>query len=114
MQITNNHTTIEITEDVLMAMICHPRVNDLEIIISNRFKCGFINVPKIGFYTQIYLCRVLLDLSAIDIADMYDVTPGKVNSIIKICHASLMVDEKYHLWLQSLYNEYQLKLKIAA
>jgi hypothetical protein len=114
MQITNNHTTIEITEDLLMSMICHPRVNDLEIIISKRFKCGFINVPKIAFKTQIYLCKFMLELSTNDIAEIYEMPANKIDAITRVCHTAIMVDDHYASWVQSIYNEYKLKHKIAA
>lgn len=114
MQITSNYTTIELDEEKLLALICDPRINALEMILSKRFKCAFINVPKIGLFTQIYLCRVLLDLSATRIAETYEMTESKINSIIKVCHASLMVDDNYHSWLKSIHTEYELNLKNAA
>lgn len=114
MQLTNNNTTVEVNEDQLMAMICHPRVNDLEIIISNRYKCGFSKVPEIAFNTTIYLCKFMLELTTTQITEIYELTNTKTDSIVRVCHTALMVDETYAAWVKSIHDEYKLKLKIAA
>ena len=79
MQITNNKTTIELNEEKLLNMICDLRIEKLESVFKEKYQVPVITeLPEEVFFMFLYLCVVMFDLKANDLAAIYDVCEQRI------------------------------------
>lgn len=107
MQITNGNTTIDLDEAKILALIMDPEINILENIFAKHYGVAFVNVPEKARNTFFYFCRVLLNKTPADIADIYDISEKEVRRVTKICDTKMKVNRPYRDYMYGFYFEYK-------
>ena len=114
MQITNNNTTVNLNETALLNMICDFRITKLEIIFKEKYQVKVItDLPKETFFSFLYLCIVVLDFKARELADIYDLSVNAIREGTKKIFTKQHTNKQFYGLLYSIYIAYNQENKVA-
>lgn len=114
MQVTNNKTTIELNEQKILNMICDPRIEKMERIFKTKYQVKVITaLPETKFYMFLYLCIVVLNLKARELADIYDLTIYEIRQGTKKVFEQQHTDKAFYGILYGIYITFNQQIKVA-